>query len=116
MKKLMKLLSLLAVIAGIAWALRDQMLPGPTAPTSHPPAFRHPPPPAPSPNGPAALAAGDDLTAVNGIGPVYAKRLADAGVTTFRQLAGSDADELAARTELSRERLADWIGKAGELA
>lgn len=123
MKKLFKLVSLAAFAAGVTWMLRDQLVPTPNQPTSEPPPFRSPP--APSTTPPAAkaptateasFALQDDLTAVNGIGPVYAKRLAGAGVNSFSDLAGADAAELAALTDLNRDRIADWIRKASDLA
>lgn len=136
MKKLFKLVSLAAFAAGVAWMLRDQLLPGPQQPTAHPPPFRNPPPPpeeakpeeakpneampavetaTEQPNG-DALNLQDDLTAVNGIGPVYAKRLAGAGIKSFSDLAEADAEDLANRTDLQRDRVADWIRKASDLA
>jgi predicted flap endonuclease-1-like 5' DNA nuclease len=111
MNKLFKLLTLIAFGAAVTWLLRDQLVPGPTAPNPHPPPFRHPPE---SPR-PAEVAA-DDLTMVNGIGPVYAARLDAAGITTFRDLAAADADSLAANAGLPRDKVADWIGKAADLA
>jgi predicted flap endonuclease-1-like 5' DNA nuclease len=39
---------------------------------------------------------GDDLTTLEGIGPMYAARLNDAGITTFAQLAEADEATLAA--------------------
>jgi predicted flap endonuclease-1-like 5' DNA nuclease len=125
MKKLLKLLTLVAFAAGVAWLLRDQLVPGPTAPTAHPPPFRHAPEPTERPAAPIAAdstagdstaSAHDDLTEVNGIGPVYAGKLTVAGVTTFRDLAAADADALAENTGLPRDRLADWIGKAADLS
>lgn len=115
MKKLFKLMTLIGFGAGLAWLLRDQLVPGPTAPNPHPPPFRHPPEAPPAPTAPAESAA-DDLTKVNGIGPVYAARLDAAGITTFRDLAGADANRLAADSGLPRDRVADWIGKAADLA
>ena len=121
MKKLLKLVSLAAFAAGVAWMLRDQLLPGPAQPTAQPPPFRNPPaPPAISESknasdGPA-FQLSDDLTAINGIGPVYAKRLAGAGVRSFRDLAHADAADLASRTDLPPDRVADWIRKASDLA
>jgi len=123
MKKLFKLISLAAFAAGIAWMLRDQLLPGPQEPTAHPPPFRNPPPPPEEAKpAPAAKPSGDafklqdDLTAVNGIGPVYAKRLAGAGIKSFSDLSKADAEDLANRTDLPRDRVADWIRKASDLA
>lgn len=123
MKKLFKLVSLAAFAAGVTWMLRDQLVPKPNQPTSQPPPFRSPPAPSntqPATQAPTATEASfalqDDLTAVNGIGPVYAKRLAGAGVNSFSDLAGADAAELAALTDLNRDRIADWIRKASDLA
>ena len=116
MKKLLKLLTLAAFIAGITWILRDQLLPGPTRPTSHPPAFRTPPPPPEPHDAPATDDPTDDLTRVNGIGPVYAKRLTEIGIASFAELAAADPADLVSRADLPEERLADWISQAGELA
>ena len=115
MKKFFKLLTLIAFGAGVTWLLRDQLVPGPTPPDPHPPAFRHPPEAPKAATGPADSGA-DDLTEVNGIGPVYAARLDAAGITTFRDLANADADRLAEDAGLPRDRLVDWIGKAADLA
>lgn len=121
MKKLFKIVSLAAVAAGITWVLRDQLLPGPSQPTAQPPAFRNPPPPTPAPTpeakaDEATFQLSDDLTAISGIGPVYAKRLAGAGVKSFGDLANADAADLANRTDLPPDRVADWIRKASDLA
>jgi len=115
MKKLLKLLTLIAFGAAVTWVLRDQLVPGPTAPSPHPPAFRHPPEAPRATAAPAGITS-DDLTRVNGIGPVYAARLDAAGIATFRDLAGADADRLAEDAGLPRDRVADWIGKAADLA
>jgi len=49
---------------------------------------------------------------VKGIGPAYAGRLEDAGVTTIGQLAVADAESLAAATDVSQKRIARWIERA----
>jgi len=123
MKKLLKLVTLAALVAGVTWVLRDQLLPGPQQPTAHPPPFRNPPPPPQEQDGAESASANgesfklvDDLTAVNGIGPVYAKRLAGAGIKSFGDLAKADAQDLANRTDLPPDRVADWIRKASDLA
>ena len=58
-----------------------------------------------------AAAQGDDLTAITGIGPAAAKKLAEAGVTTYAQLAAVDADSFDA-VKVKPE----WIEQAKELA
>ncbi len=54
----------------------------------------------------------DDLTEINGIGPVYAKRLAEAGITTFETLAAQSSESLAEIAELPLANTADWIEQA----
>jgi len=60
---------------------------------------------------------GDDLERIRGIGPVFAARLRQAGITTFAQLAAADPEELAAIVNLPAERVVedDWIGQARKL-
>ena len=45
---------------------------------------------------PAASVQGDDLEIIEGIGPKIASVLVEAGVTTFRQLAGMSREEISA--------------------
>ncbi|MCB1397658.1 MAG: 50S ribosomal protein L21 [Rhodobacter sp.] len=58
-----------------------------------------------------AAASGDDLTAINGVGPAAAKKLNEAGITTYAQLAAVDADTFAA-TKVKPE----WVEQAKALA
>ncbi|WP_300514005.1 50S ribosomal protein L21 [Aliiroseovarius sp.] len=60
---------------------------------------------------PAADAGADDLTKINGVGPAAAKKLADAGITTFAQLAAVDVENFDAV-----KVKADWVEQAKELA
>lgn len=64
---------------------------------------------APKAEAPAAAAA-DDLTKINGIGPAAAKKLTDAGITTFAQLAAIDVETFDAV-----KVKADWVEQAKEL-
>lgn len=59
----------------------------------------------------APAAAGDDLTAITGVGPAAAKKLADAGITTFAQLAAVDVDTFDA-VKVKPE----WVEQAKTLA
>jgi len=68
---------------------------GPTAPPGHP----------------------DDFQQIRGIGPTLERRLHEEGVTTFRQLAALDEDQVALLADairLSRGRIVrdDWVGSA----
>ncbi|MCK0138679.1 50S ribosomal protein L21 [Aliiroseovarius sp. F47248L] len=58
-----------------------------------------------------AAAAADDLTAITGVGPAAAKKLADAGITTFAQLAAVDVDSFEA-VKVKPE----WVEQAKTLA
>ena len=58
-----------------------------------------------------AEGAGDDLTKINGVGPAAAKKLYEAGITTFAQLAALDADSFEA-TKVKPE----WVEQAKTLA
>ena len=60
---------------------------------------------------PAASVEADDLTKINGVGPAAAKKLAEAGITTFAQLAAVDAETFEG-TKVKPE----WVEQAKELA
>ncbi|MCP4168186.1 MAG: hypothetical protein GY759_20160 [Chloroflexi bacterium] len=59
-----------------------------------------------------------DLQIINGIGPTYAQRLFDSGITSIEQLAGSSADALVNIVEAPawRADYAGWIAQAKRLA
>ncbi len=55
----------------------------------------------------------DDLTVINGIGPVYAQRLNEAGYRTFADIAMADAEALGAVTKATRmANPEEWIAEA----
>ena len=58
----------------------------------------------------------DNLTLIQGIGPSYARRLNEAGIVMFTQLADADAEELVEITGVSRWNPEDWIEQARQLA
>ncbi|MBE1293246.1 MAG: 50S ribosomal protein L21 [Shimia sp.] len=60
---------------------------------------------------PAADAAADDLTAINGVGPAAAKKLVEAGISTYAALAAVDAATFEG-TKVKPE----WVEQAKELA
>ncbi len=67
-----------------------------------------PAPAAPPPAKPAAPPQPDDLKVIEGIGPKIASLLADAGITTFAQLAAADVGRLKQiLTDAGLEHLAD---------
>ncbi len=56
----------------------------------------------------------DDLTAINGIGPTFAKRLQDAGIKSYKALAGATADQIKEITGVAEWQAdpQDWITQA----
>jgi large subunit ribosomal protein L21 len=61
--------------------------------------------------------AADDLTKINGIGPAFARRLAEAGVSTYAQLAGMTANEVRQRAQIAEWQgdPQDWISQAAAM-
>lgn len=62
----------------------------------------------------AAEAAGDDLTKLTGVGPAAARKLNDAGLTTFAQIAALSEDDIAAIDAIKIKP--EWVEQAKELA
>ncbi|MBU1226192.1 MAG: hypothetical protein KJ698_03120 [Actinobacteria bacterium] len=84
--------------------------PKPAAKPAAKPAPKSAPKPAPKPA--ARPAAGDDLSEIEGIGPVYKSRLAEAGITSFAALAGADATGISERIGAPVSRIQAWIDAA----
>lgn len=60
-----------------------------------------------------ARLAADDLTEIKGIGPVFAERLHQAGITTFADVAKASADQLREVTHATSVANPDeWIAQA----
>lgn len=121
MKRLSRFLLILAATAGAVaaalWLLRERIAGPPVEPVrSHDeaPRLRTAPP-----HGHPHHATGeqpDDLTAVNGIGPVYRGRLAEIGIETFGSLAAADAASVAEAVDAAQSFVEDWIRQAADLA
>ncbi|MGD1883057.1 MAG: 50S ribosomal protein L21 [Paracoccaceae bacterium] len=75
---------------------------------------------APKSEAPAAGAAADDLKKLSGVGPALEKKLLEAGVTTFAQIAAWTEEDVAAMDEKlsfkGRIEREGWIDQAKELA
>jgi predicted flap endonuclease-1-like 5' DNA nuclease len=106
MKALLRTLGMLGIAAVAIYLLRDRLLPPPVIEPAPAP-IRGTAPPTPS--------TADDLTAVAGIGPVYAARLVDSGISSFRQLASADPERIATAAGVRPDAVADWIAQAERL-
>lgn len=104
-----KVLGFVGGALAILWAMRDRLVSIAAPQDPEPPRFRVVPP-SPSP------AAVDDLTVINGIGPVFAGRLRDAGITSFADVSAAGPSRLAEVTGSSESRAAEWIVAATAFA
>lgn len=112
MKKLARLIGLLGGVAVVVWAMRDRLVSIATPREPKPPTFRVVPPVAPA----KVAAEGDDLTRVIGIGPVFAARLREGGIETFRAIAEAGRHRVAEVVGVPPSRVDSWIEQAGSLA
>ncbi len=102
LKTLLRIAGVVVGLGAAAWALRDRLLPPPVAPEGPAPAFRTPPTP-------------DDLTKVKGIGPVYAERLAAAGMSTFKSMIAAGAEAVGDAAGVSKQTADKWVTSAKTL-
>ena len=106
---MVRLVGIVAGVATVVWAMRERFISIAAPREPEPPTFRvvtqtsQPPKPA----GP------EDLTEINGIGPVFARRLMEGGLSTFAALAGADVNRVVELTGVPESRAADWIEQAG---
>jgi len=70
--------------------------------------------PAPKAAAPAASASDDDLTQITGVGPAAAKKLAEAGLTSFAQIAALSEDDIAGIDAVKVKP--EWVEQAKDLA
>ncbi|MEF8812401.1 MAG: helix-hairpin-helix domain-containing protein [Halovenus sp.] len=55
---------------------------------------------------------GDPVDEIKGIGPTYAERLGEAGISTVADLVAADAATVADAAQASESRATDWIERA----
>ena len=102
MKKIAKILGIAAGAAAVMWAMRDRFISVAVSREPDPPTFR-----AVKPKPPGA-----PVDSVDGIGPVFASRLSDAGVRTVDDLAAASPDRVAEAAGVSAARAKSWIEQA----
>jgi len=101
LKKLAKVLGLVGGAAAVLWAMRDRFVSVTTSREPEPPMFRT-----------ATDEASASVETVNGIGPTFARRLADAGIDTVDSLADASPDSVAEAAGVSGARARSWIEQA----
>lgn len=115
MKRILKVISIGAGVAVATWALRDRIvriIPEPVD-TKHP-QFRtaH----APAHDAETDDSGGiDDLTAIHGVGPVYARRLVESGIASFSEFFKTASGSLEEITGASSDKVNDWLEQADSL-
>lgn len=128
MKKLVRLLVTIGVLAAATYLVRYKLLPPPQPVAIPPPQFRRPPvadaAPSAIESAPEDVTAPrdasadretepvDDLKVVKGIGPVFEQRLNDAGIASLGGLVQSDPATIAGQLDVSEAQVADWIRQA----
>ncbi len=110
LKQVLRIGGVVIGLGAAVWALRDKLLPAPEIPEGPPPRFRT----GTAGAGNADSGAEDDLTEVKGIGPVYSERLAEAGVTSFAELAAADVAAVAGAAGVSESVAASWMEQAAD--
>jgi len=131
-KRLVRFAGIIAGIGAAIWLMKDRFLQIPEHGDGEISPFRVPPTDgngatsgatlvAPAPTTSAEVTDGedadtDDLTEINGIGPVYSQRLIDFGVTTFAALAAADAAAVAKQLNVRTDQVENWIEQATDRA
>lgn len=130
MKRLIRFAGIIAGIGAAIWLMKDRFLQIPEHGDGEIAPFRVPSTDGNGAKDPAKLIAadtkppadatggdeGDDLTEINGIGPVYSRRLVALGVTTFSALAKADSAELAEHLNVTPRLVEDWVEQARDRA
>jgi predicted flap endonuclease-1-like 5' DNA nuclease len=110
-KKIIRFLGVLAGLGTVIWVMRDRFISLALPREPEPPSFRVAPHP-PTDIEPLQ----EDLTIIKGIGPVYAARLEDAGITSLSELSTSDPQQVASAIDVPAGRVTEWIEEASFLS
>ena len=102
MKRLAKIVGIVAGAAALVWAMRDRFISVATSREPEPPTFR---------TG-ATSAASPAIDVIDGIGPVFAVRLKTAGIDNAAKLAAASPDRVAEAASVSAARARSWIEQA----
>lgn len=100
MKRLAKIIGIIGGLAAVVWAMRDRFISVAISREPEPPAFRV------TPSVP--------VESIDGIGPVFAKRLTAAGIDSVARLAAASPDAVAEAAGVSSARARSWIDQASD--
>jgi len=106
MKKLAKVIGIVGGAAAVLWAMRDRFVSVAISREPEAPTFRA------SPNNEPDLS----IDTVDGIGPVFAGRLKEAGLDSVSRLAAASVDKVAEAAGVSGARARSWIEQAEALS
>lgn len=111
-RRIAQALGILGGLAIAAWAMRDRLVSIAVPKEPEPPKFR----PAPTDVVVTPMTESEDdakdLTSIKGIGPAFADRLTQAGISNSNDLASASAADVAAAATVSEERASNWIASA----
>jgi polyhydroxyalkanoate synthase len=101
LKKMAKAIGLIGGAVAVLWAMRDRFVSVATSREPEPPTVRTP-----------RAGAGQSIEVIDGIGPVFATRLAEAGMEDIASLAEASPDSVAEAAGVSGARARSWIEQA----
>jgi len=101
LKRMAKVIGLVGGAAAVLWAVRDRFVSVATSREPEPPTFRAP-----------SAGASQSIEVIDGIGPVFATRLTEAGMEYTASLADASPDSVAEAASVSVARARSWIEQA----
>ena len=101
LKKMAKVIGLVGGAAAVLWAVRDRFVSVATSREPEPPTFRAP-----------SAGASQSIEVIDGIGPVFATRLTEAGMEYIASLADASPDSVAEAASVSVAQARSWIEQA----
>lgn len=108
-RNLVRVAGVVVGLGAAVWALRDRLLPAPEVHSEPPPRFRT------VDSSTDDVIETDDLTAIRGIGPVTAAKLAENDIRSFKALADMTPESLADAAGTTSEAAGAWIESAADL-
>jgi predicted flap endonuclease-1-like 5' DNA nuclease len=98
MKRATKVIGFIGGVLAVIWAMRDRFISVATSREPQPPHFKSP-----------DSASSAPVDAIEGIGPVFAKRLTEAGIDDVESLGSASPDQVAEAAGVSAARARNWI-------